>query len=85
MAAAGHALLLAGSALTDAARQRERVPLPVRPVCVKVHAVVPGETCASVARDAGLTDRIFANLNPNVACAALFPGQRLCVDGAMVG
>jgi hypothetical protein len=26
-------------------------------------------------RGAGLTDRIFANLNPNVAC----------VDGAMIG
>jgi hypothetical protein len=60
MAAAGHrarallalaaSLLLAGAALTDLGRQRERVPLPVRPVCVKVHAVVGGETCASVAR-----------------------------------
>ncbi|KAK3135153.1 hypothetical protein QOZ80_5BG0415220 [Eleusine coracana subsp. coracana] len=79
--AAAAALLLA-----DAAGHRERQgPLAAMAVCVKAHGVVAGETCASVARNWGLSDRAFANLNPNVTCAALFPGQWLCVDGAVIG
>lgn len=88
---AAAALLLAGAAvLADAAagHRQGRQPVPLlagMPVCVKVHGVVAGETCASVARNWGLADQSFANLNPNVTCAALFPGQWLCVGGALIG
>ncbi|RLM98111.1 hypothetical protein C2845_PM06G17190 [Panicum miliaceum] len=64
-----------------------RVPLPlaVRVHCTGLHVVRPGETCASVARAAGLTVGQFTLLNPNVTCAAMFHGQWVCVRGSAVG
>ncbi|KAK3138346.1 hypothetical protein QOZ80_5AG0367610 [Eleusine coracana subsp. coracana] len=79
---AATALLLADAAAGHRERQG---PQAAMAVCVKAHGVEAGETCASVARNWGMSDRAFANLNPNVTCAALFPGQWLCVDGAVIG
>lgn len=85
------ALLIAGAAvLADAGgghRQgmQRNAPGNGKVFCLKVHGVEAGETCASVARDARLADQSFATLNPNVTCAALFPGQWLCVGGGQSG
>ncbi|PUZ65317.1 hypothetical protein GQ55_3G213700 [Panicum hallii var. hallii] len=64
-----------------------RVPLPlaVRVHCTGLHVVRPGETCASVARAAGLTVGQLTLLNPNVTCAAMFHGQWVCVRGSAIG
>ncbi|CAN6244655.1 unnamed protein product [Urochloa humidicola] len=55
--------------------------------CVKVHVVVEGETCASVARDAGLTVAEFVRLNPDMPCADLphAHGRSVCVRGFSIG
>jgi len=66
---------------------RARAPLPpaVRVRCTGLHVVRPGETCASVARAAGLTAGQFMMLNPNLTCAAMFHGQWVCVRGSAIG
>ncbi|CAN6332501.1 unnamed protein product [Urochloa humidicola] len=67
-------------------------PLPVAAVagrvqCVKVHVVVEGETCASVAQAAGLTVAEFVRLNPDMPCAELphAHGRTVCVRGFTIG
>ena len=69
---------------------RCRVPVPPPPLaitvfCTGVHGVSAGETCGSVARDARLTLPQFMDLNQNITCGALFPGQWVCVRGAAIG
>jgi hypothetical protein len=71
----------AGTART---RTRTRAPLSARVRCTEVHAVEAGETCASVARAVRFSDGAFRVMNPNITCAALFPGQWVCVAGTGV-
>jgi LysM repeat protein len=52
--------------------------------CTGVHGVKAGETCGSVARDARLPLPQFMDLNQNVTCGALFPGQWVCVRGVAI-
>lgn len=53
--------------------------------CKGWHAVTPGETCESVARDAGLTVDQLRVLNHNVVCAALMNWRHVCVRGVAIG
>lgn len=53
--------------------------------CKGWHAVMPGETCESVARDAGLTVAQLRVLNHNVVCAALMNWRHVCVRGVAIG
>jgi len=70
-----------GAAATGGAR----VPPAVRVQCTRVHVVRTGETCASVARAAGLTVGQFMLLNPTLTCAAMHHGQWVCNRGSAIG
>ncbi|CAN6337159.1 unnamed protein product [Urochloa humidicola] len=70
-----------------------RLPLPAvavatsRVQCTKVHILVAGETCASVARAARITVAEFVKLNPDITCAELpnAHGRWVCVRGFAIG
>ena len=83
-------MALGVAATATATGARRRVPVPPPPLaitvfCTGVHGVSAGETCGSVARDARLTLPQFMDLNQNITCGALFPGQWVCVRGAAIG
>ncbi|KAF7038126.1 hypothetical protein CFC21_048344 [Triticum aestivum] len=50
--------------------------------CNKVSAVQQGETCSSLAEDAGLTQEDFLGFNPNINCVRIFVGQWVCLDAS---
>ncbi|KAM3032825.1 hypothetical protein ACUV84_026779 [Puccinellia chinampoensis] len=60
-----------------------RGPMRLRVRCTEVHVVKAGETRASVARAAGLSDKGLLALNAGIGSAALFPGQWVCIAGVI--
>jgi LysM repeat protein len=80
-------VVVAMAATATATGARRRVPPPPQAItvyCTGVHGVKAGETCGSVARDARLPLPQFMDLNQNVTCGALFPGQWVCVRGVAI-
>lgn len=49
--------------------------------CTRWHAVLPDDTCYSVARGAGLTVSLLRRLNKYLNCDMLHNWTRLCVRG----
>ncbi|KAG0518701.1 hypothetical protein BDA96_09G199300 [Sorghum bicolor] len=79
---------------TTGARRRVPVPVPPPPPppaladftvhCTEAYGVKAGETCRSVARVFRIPLPRFMELNQNVTCGALFPGQWVCLRGVEV-
>ncbi|KAF8715873.1 hypothetical protein HU200_026831 [Digitaria exilis] len=74
----------AAGASAGGGRVREP-PGPAQWRCTGYHAVVRGETCESVARDARITVEQLRELNKGVVCAALMNWGHVCVRGYVIG